>query len=757
MQESFKRLVIILTCIATQTILADEPASAGIALVDYLESVRTQGLELIYSSDLVSDEMVLTEMPDSADVRSVLPDILRPFGLTVIDGPAGSLLIVRGPAPAVAAVPAKPDLDTPLPEIVVTSSLHRVRYAESGTHTYLERELATRIPAAAEEAVRLTNRLPGTASGGISSRNHVRGGEVNEILFLFDGLRLYEPYHMKNFQSLATIVNGSTIAGVDFYAGAYPVRYGDRMSGVISMGMREPAGHPESELSISFFNTSATSMGRLGNAQRGDWLVAARRGNLDLIVDVVDPEFGHPDYNDNLVHFGWDFGSRARISVSTLGSYDKIFLTDNAVGETASALYKNRVYWLKWQADWSASLSSETILSHNDIQNKRSGSLDLRGIVSGTLTESGDFSATEARQDWKFSPSDRWLLRFGWLARNQDARVVHASQKTVLAPFDQLLDNQPFVSRDIDVSPDGAQYAAYAELRWQPADRVVLDLGGRWDRQTYTSADDDRQYSPRASMLWSLNDTTELRLGVGQFYQAQEINELQVSDGLTDFFPAQRARHIVANLKHQLATGVDLDVSLYRKTFRTLSPRFENVFNSLTLLPELQFDRVRIDAIEAESRGVELTASYGSGSDNLFWWLGYAWSEVEDLTAGGKVVRSWDQTHTVKGGVSWRWGAWDISAAAEAHTGWPRTALGGARNDRRYGVFQTVDARISRDLDVRRGELTAFLEVTNLYNRANPCCAEYSLQPAANGIDELVAREANWLPVVPSLGVVWRF
>ena len=739
-----------------------QPAAAangswqGERLAAYLEFLNSAGYRIIFSSDLVTDDMTLSLEPDSSDPKASLPGILAPHALTLEDGPAGSLLIVRMPSPAVAVAPAEPVPDVPLPEIVVTSSLHRVRYAESGTHTYLERELATRIPAAAEEAVRLTNRLPGTASGGISSRNHVRGGEVNEVLFLFDGLRLYEPYHMKNFQSLATIVNGSTIAGVNFYTGAYPARYGDRMSGVISMDMREPAGHQETELSVSFFNTSATSMGRLGNSEQGDWLVAARRGNLDLIVDVVDPEVGHPDYNDNLVHFGWDFGSRARISINSLGSYDKIFLADAAAGETASALYKNRVSWLKWQADWNASLSSETILSHNRIQNERSGSLDLRGIVSGTLAESGDFSATEARQDWKYSPSDRWLLRFGWLARNQDAHAVHASQKTVSAPFDQLLDNQPFIIRNIDVSPDGAQYAAYAELRWQPVDRVVLDVGGRWDRQTYTSADDDRQYSPRASMLWSLSDATEMRLGIGQFYQAQEINELQVSDGLTEFFPAQRAQHVVANMKHQFASGIDLDVSLYRKTFRTLSPRFENVFNALTLLPELQFDRVRIDAAKAETRGVELTASYGSGDDSLFWWLGYAWSEVRDFTASGKVVRSWDQTHTFKGGVSWRWAAWDISAA-EVHTGWPKTTLGGARNATRYGVFQTLDARISRDFDVRYGELTAFLEVTNLYNRANPCCTEYSLQPTANGTDELVAREANWLPIVPSLGIVWRF
>jgi hypothetical protein len=64
---------------------------------------------------------------------------------------------------------------------------------------------------------------------------------------------------------------------------------------------------------------------------------------------------------------------------------------------------------------------------------------------------------------------------------------------------------------------------------------------------------------------------------------------------------------------------------------------------------------------------------------------------------------------------------------------------------------------VSRDFDVKRGDLTLFLEVTNLYDRQNPCCVEYSLDPSSPAADSLRSREAHWLPIVPSLGVVWRF
>lgn len=729
----------------------------GTSLSSYLESLAEQGLPIIYSSDLVRADQVLLEEPDASDPRASLDRILRPWGLKIADGSSGSLLVVRDEASVRAPAPQAPASAIALPEIVVTSSLHRLQYVESGSHTYLERELATRIPAAAEEAVRLTNRLPGTASGGISSRNHIRGGEVNEVLFLLDGLRLYEPYHLKDFQAVASIVNASAISGIDFYTGGYPVRFGDRMSGVMSMQLREPAARRETELAVSFFNTSALSLGMFGAKEQGDWLVAARRGNLDLIADVIDPDYGSPDYQDLLAHIGWDFGSRAMLSANILLSRDKLSLSDDDVGESANARYDNRVFWFKWLAHWNDVLKSETIVSINDISDSRTGAIDTPGIVLASLDDARDFQAFEVQQDWTYVATDKLMLTAGFRARHQDAKYTHASTKTVLAPFDQVLDNEPLTTRNFDVSPEGAQYAAHTELRWQPHQKVILDLGIRWDQQTYTTASDDKQYSPRASVLYRHSDRTNIRIGFGQFYQAQEINELQISDGLDTFFPAQRAKHVVANLKHRLRGGIDLDVTLYNKAFRSLRPRFENVFNALTLVPELQFDRVLIDAPEAESKGVELMASYGGGEDDVFWWVGYAWSEVEDSLADGKTKRSWDQTHTGKIGMSWRWGSWNISAAGELHTGWPRSRIATGINATRYSVFHTLDARISRDFDLRQGSLAAFLEVTNLYNRKNPCCTEYSVQSGPGGADELVAIEKYWLPIVPSLGVVWRF
>lgn len=742
----------------------------GQKLADYLDSLNEQGQRIIFSSDLVTGDMQLDEEPDAGEPTAGLDELLQPFGLTTAPGPANSLLIVELESPATISPAAPANLrDIAIPEIVVTSSLHRLEYSSPTTHSYLDRDLVTRIPTL-DEAIRVTDRLPGTASGGLSSRNHVRGGEVNEVLFLFDGLRLYEPYHLKDFQSIATIVNANAIGGMDFYTGAFPAHFGDRMSGVLSIDMREPTEPLETELALSFLNASILSMGTFGSQRQGEWLASARRSNLDLIFDVIDPQLGDPDYQDYFAHLRYAFGPRTDLSVNFLVSEDKLTLVDNDRGEFATAAYSNRVLWLKWTADWTDRLRSESIFALSDISNRRQGSVDLPQIVSGTLNDSGEFDVTEFRQDWTWTAADNWMLRFGVDLKDLDATYRFTSTKRIEAPFDTLFDNQPLSNLDLQLAPAGAQYAAYSELRWRPFAMMTIDLGLRWDQQNYTTAEDDKQYSPRGSILFQANDRTDIRLGWGQYHQAQEINELQISDGVTGYFPAQRAEHFVFNVRHGFSARIEASLSLYRKSFRTIRPRFENSYNALTLLPELQFDRIRVDATNAEALGAELTLTRSGSNDESIWWLSYAWSEAEDMTVNGDQPRSWDQTHAVKAGASWRLGPWDFSVAGEWHSGWPISTLAGTvvdmpgggqalelqaseRNAQNLSSFHTLDARISRNFDLPRGELTAFLEITNLYNRANPCCIEYSV--AADG--SLIARQSHWLPILPSLGVVWAF
>lgn len=820
-----------------------EQAWQGAQLSAYIDELRSRGLRIIYSTDLVREHYRVQAEPANDDPETALREVLAPYDLILKAGPAGTLLITRAAAkpPTVtvrvvdtvsgASLPgARLVLDgreigetdetgrmviedvpvgkhdvtasasgyerepttaftaggadevtvrialdpgpAPLPEIVVTSSRYDIRYQQSGSHSFLDRDLTTKLPHLGDEALRTIGRLPGAASSGLSSRHHVRGGLQNEQLFLLDGLRLYEPYHLKDFHSITTIVPPGAVAGIGFYSAGYQVHHGDRMSGVVDITLREPSDEPETELGLTFFHTSALSRGRFGDEGRGDWLVSGRRANLDFIVDMTNPDYGAPRYQDYLAHVGWDIGNHTYLSSNVLFSDDKISLAQPDGSEHASARYKNDVLWLKAESEWSESLESSTIISATRIENRRSGVTGRPGVIQGSVEDQRQFRSLALKQDWFYDISGQWLLRGGFELKRLEAEYRYDAAMTIAPPFDSLFDNQAFESRVIASSPRGSQYAGYAEVRWRPVNSVTIDLGLRWDQQTYTTAMDDEQMSPRVNLLWRMGDRTDLRLAYGQYYQAQEINELQVEDGLADFHPAQRAQHLVASLTHTFAAGPELRVEAYQKKYYDLMPRFENAFDPLVLIPELQIDRLRVDADRAAAEGLEITLS-GEGKQDLSWWAGYTWSRSVDELDGRTVRRSWDQRHSASAGISRDWNYWSISAAALIRSGWPKTLLladppaGGdttdlslsvePRNSERHDPFQSLDVRISRRFELPRGELSAFLEVTNLLNHKNPCCTEYSIEVDENGNQSLVSDEGTWLPIVPSLGVLWRF
>jgi outer membrane receptor protein involved in Fe transport len=298
--------------------------------------------------------------------------------------------------------------------------------------------------------------------------------------------------------------------------------------------------------------------------------------------------------------------------------------------------------------------------------------------------------------------------------------------------------------------------------------RWTIETGLRADVQTYDGSDDGEQWSPRVSVLYALSPATKLRAGWGRFFQSQGINELQVEDGISTFYPAQHADHLIASLEHDFDEGFNVRVEAYRKYYRRLNPRFENMLDPLVLFPEAEFDRVMVDARSARAEGVEILMQMrprGPWSG----WLSYTWSQATDRIGNEDVPRSWDQRHAINLGVTWASGPWTATLINSFHSGWPTTELAmdpttgvpsidlSARNRSRFADFNSLDMRLTRTFLMPRGALDVFVELTNATSRENPCCAEYEPRQNADGSVTYVRDLNSWLPLIPSAGVLWRY
>jgi outer membrane receptor protein involved in Fe transport len=762
---------------AAQAAAAAAVPPVEISLESAIEALGRDGLRIFYSTDLVRPWMRVQAVPEAADPEAALAEILAPFGLATRPGPNNAVLVVRAPrrvdaaqdghaphrvAPARAEAPPVP----PLEEIVVLASQYELKRALAASRYALSQRDLEYLPDLGDDGLRAVARLPGTATNGLSALTNMRGGEAAETLVRVDGLRLYDPFHFRDFQSIFSMIDPRIVRSMEVYTGGFPASLGDRMSGAIDVTTLPAEESLYHEIGLSFFNASFLSSGQYG-AGRGQWIGSIRRSNLDLLYDRLSDQPERPRYTDAFAKVVHAVNDRLSITANVLRSDDDILLADDIDREEqAQSDHRDFYAWVSLEQALGDQTSGRTLVARSQLDSRRQGTSTKTGVSSGALADSRSFTISTIQSDWSRQLGENLLLHVGGSASALEGRYDYEDDVVFDLLFD--IEGAPMEtarSRSISVRPEGEQYALFATLRHNWTQRLAAELGLRWDKQTL-DAQHDATLGPRLGMRYALSDRTELRASWGRFHQSQGIHELQVSDGVDTFFEPQRAEHVVVGIEHGFDLGVNVRVEAYEKSMRDLRPRFENLLNSMVLLPELKPDRLRVAPSAARARGVEIMVDGGPGP--IQWWAAYSWSRSLDEISGTDVLRSWDQTHAMSAGVDWDAPKWNVSAALIHRSGWPTSnvvlddsgpvplAVVEERNAERLDFYRSLDIRLTRKIELDASSVAVFLELANVLGRENPCCMEYELGDEEEA-GALVLEPLSYLPTIPSIGVLWKF
>ncbi|MBT8053697.1 MAG: TonB-dependent receptor [Xanthomonadales bacterium] len=744
----------------------------GQPLHQALDHFRNIGLNLVYSTNLVTDDLLVIEQPASDDPVEQAVEILQPHGLTLNEADGVYLVVRKEPDPRLPV--ATPHAVTPetgpdtgpikLENLTVSASRYLLF---SNSRFYLDQRAIQALPDLGEDPIRSAQRLPGSAAGGLSSRSHFRGGEHNETAIYLNGLKLLDPFHIRDYHSIFSSIDARAISGVEAFTGGFPANYGDQMSGVLLLDTRQPEKPVHTEIGLSVYNTSLLNLGYSADGKI-DWLVSARDSNLDVILNE---DLGKPDYFDVFGVLGINLSPDHRLTFNALYSDDQVVvITENVPEELelSTSDTQNTHFWISLENQWTPALSSTTTLSYSGLDNLRDAEANDPDRLTALVYDQRDAEILGFQQNWLYEGIADHSLRWGFGLRHENASYDYRSR----AEYNGLYAYYPGITNptesSIQTAPEGNGYSLFLSDRWRITRATGLELGVRWDRQTYTEPDFGNQFSPRISLLHSFGAATEVRFTWGRYYQSQAIQQLQVEDGLSNFFPPQRANHWIAGIQHLFPRGYRLRVEAYLKDYDRLKPRFENLFDPLVLIPELSPDRVGMAPESARVKGIEFTLEY-RGSETLDWWASYTWSRATDLIDGVNERRSWDQRHAIQAGLAWRKGPWEVGLAMGVHSGWPTTGLTvveeddiyipvpGPRNAEQLGTFAQFDFRVSREYPVRFGKLSAFFEVTNLSNRQNECCIDYDIDEDDDGNVFLDVAVEHWLPIIPAVGIFWEF
>jgi hypothetical protein len=774
----------VLLLFSVRAALAAPPSAthfAGLSLADALNELESLGLSIVYSSDLVRPEMNVLSEPAAGSPRRILDELLVPFALTVMDGPRGRLLVVPGtPSPPVAAggaVPAGQDAAAerlrPPPfraeDVIVTSTGDEPPPPQPDGGTSLSGADLRRDATLGDDVSRALARQPGAAAGDLSARLFLRGGEADEFAVVLDGMTIRNPFHLRGFQSPSGIIDASTLAGAELSPGNFSAEYGNSLSGMVSLTSLSPPDATHYAVSSSSMSTRLMSSGPF--AADGGWVLSARTWYPNMATDFVAPtlEDFYPTFQDLFGKVERHVGDGTVISADVLLSADDSHFSQSEI-QADHLRAKSSYAWLDVKSALTPRLLSETLLSSTSIESSRDDRLGPAASPEASLQDRRSFSALGLRQDWSYEATDRHLLRGGLSLEHGTAEYDSVIQTAPPGASFGETTAAASLPQSLVASPSGYSFGAYIADRYQVASPLTLDLGLRWDGQTYAAG---QPISPRVNVLWQARPRTAVRAGWGRFTQAQGLDELRVEDGVRGFDPTELAEHRSLGFEQTFGGGLSFRLDAYRNTMTDLRPRDENLFNPAGLFPEIAPDRVTVDPSRGDARGVEMSLKRAP-AHGLGWWASYAHASVEDLIGGIWVPRTWDQRDTFNFGVDLRRGpAWDLSFAGVYHTGWPTTGVTavmvtnpdgsqslqpivGPRNAERLPDYLRLDFKVRRSFAAGQGRMALFASVTNLTNRDNVCCARgFTFAPQADGAVQVNREDASWLGRTPVFGLEW--
>lgn len=758
----------LLVCNFAPLACADAPRYVGRPVVEVLLELRDPGLDFIYSSELVPASLRVLAEPRSVSPPEIAHEILAAHGLGLSVVRPGLYAVVRADRSAdgraeresaADAAAGRPLTGMKFDEVIVSTS----RYALDGSGAFggvhVDGNTIAAQPGPGEDALRALGRLPGIAQTSLSAQSSIRGGEAGEQLTLLDGFPLRQAFHMPGYQSVFGVLDPGLIDDAEIYTGGFPVRFGNRMGGVFDLRTIDALDEPRTALGLSVFNAMARRGGAL-QAFDGDWLAAGRVGTLKPFISAFAHDAGRPSYADAYARLGHGNVDGLRITANLLWSRDELSISREGQGEVAEIESRNHYLWLRADRDWSSGIEGSLWLGYSSVDSFRSGFVDNPGIASGSVADdrSSEYRELRGRLAWQPGPRHWFEGGFEWTA--EDADYDYAASAAYSAAVAGLFGRGTTLSRAIELAPERERVALFAAHRWSISDALTSEVGLRAQRTITTGTTAESWlYDPRINLLWQAGPATHLRAHWGRFHQTDEVHELKVEDGLTGFPQAQRSEHWIMGLDHRLKNGLQLRLEGFRKLQSDPRPHFENLLDPLSLIPEIAPDRVVIAPVEAEVRGAELSVIAAERA--VAWWAGVGWSEARDVVDGQHVPRSWDQTWAASAGIDWLRGPWRFGAVAGAHRGWPTTRVSGnalgERNATRFPTRFTLDLRVEYRRPLAVGNLAWTFELTNAVNVGNTCCSELIANDDGNGGVNFTTRRSDWLPLVPSVGVLWEF
>ena len=428
-------------------------------------------------------------------------------------------------------------------------------------------------PGSAEDIQRVVQVLPSVVSGADQENEIiVRGGMPGENLFVMDDIEIANPNHFAD-QGLGggpiNMLNTLFVRRIDFYAGAFPARYGDKASSVMDISLREGSrtrltGHSE----LGMAGAGLMIEGPLNQGQ-GSFLLSARRSYLDLIKDAV----GLTSVQGKLVY---DINPTNQIIINGVVGQDHIKVTpeteeeyddDKNFVDSGGHQYILGTTWRHLLADKGfTKFTLSQVLNHWDITSDDS---THQRVFENYSTE----IERTAKLELTYLPHPKWEINVGGQFKAVDFDIHRWITADTIFTY-QMMDGVPIKTgiQDIYHAQDQThadvtgKSAAFGHIKWKPVQRFQITAGIRFDRFELT---DKQTVDPRLGFSYNLDKQTKLNLAFGQHSQSPNYVDIAANIKNKDL-DYKKTKQVVLGIDHLFAVDMRGTVEVFYKDYKDI-------------------------------------------------------------------------------------------------------------------------------------------------------------------------------------------
>jgi hypothetical protein len=561
----------------------------------------------------------------------------------------------------------------------------------------------------------------------------VRGGSPSENGFYIDNIEVPDINHFPMRGSTGgpiSMLNIDFVKDVRFYSGGFTALYGDRLSSVMDIQLRE--GNREGlklQLEAGMAGFGVVGEGPLG--KKGSWMFSARKSYLDLIVDAIGTGVA-PRYSDLQGKAQLDLSPYLKLTAIAVVGIDTIkFSRDEALdmgsGADAYGNYKTDIVTVGFtlRSLWPKAGFSDFSLSYTS----RAFKSDFFTTAAGEALYKDD----TAEKGFKFRNvnylrlTDPLQLQFG-----VEARLVRNNYDYYIGPYTNIFgESLPAFSRDMDT--DAVQSGVFANATWKPFYGLSFNLGARAD---YYSFNKKLFVSPRLSLSKKITERLSIVASFGIFRQNLPL-ELAITFPNSRELKDPKAYHYVLGLNQMLGESVMLTLEMYDKEYSNFPQDVDQptmfLVDDFFVVGFQAHGRV-VDTGRARSYGVELTLQKKMAK-KLYGILCMAYFRASYLDMEGRWrPRIYDNRvlFSMEGGYkpnnqwefSLRWTyaggtpytPFDMAASTALNSPiFNEAQVNGARNP----AYHSLNLRLDKHWNFSKSNLTVYMNIWNAYNKKN--------------------------------------